>query len=230
MIASGSIRKYLFYTIGEIALLVIGILIALQINNWNEINKQKRAESRILKDLKNEINLEIDSKNEFRDYYQSRLDTLAFALDKLFSEDDIELSNSECIHIAMIHILNWEPPSISTIEELVTSGKIDLIRSEELRRKIVLFRSNSQNLEQTLNRSISELNVLVDLYPDLIIRKWDREIQWSTFECDDEAMKKNRFFLSHLQSNNGRTAEMVRLADTIIKMLEDINEIIKKEN
>jgi hypothetical protein len=36
LIASGSITKYLLYAIGEILLVVIGILIALQVNNWNE--------------------------------------------------------------------------------------------------------------------------------------------------------------------------------------------------
>ena len=41
LIESGSARKYLLYAIGEIALVVIGILIALQINNWNERVKQQ---------------------------------------------------------------------------------------------------------------------------------------------------------------------------------------------
>jgi len=36
LIASGSITKYLLYAIGEILLVVIGILTALQVNNWNE--------------------------------------------------------------------------------------------------------------------------------------------------------------------------------------------------
>lgn len=40
-IGSGSTRKYILYAIGEIALVVIGILIALQINNWNEERKTK---------------------------------------------------------------------------------------------------------------------------------------------------------------------------------------------
>ena len=43
--------KYLKYAIGEIALVVIGILIALQINNWNETQKQNREEISILKNL-----------------------------------------------------------------------------------------------------------------------------------------------------------------------------------
>ena len=47
--------KYLKYAIGEIVLVVIGILIALQINNWNEIQKTKRWEDQFLTDLQNEL-------------------------------------------------------------------------------------------------------------------------------------------------------------------------------
>jgi len=39
LLAEGAVKKYLLYAIGEILLVVIGILIALQINNWNEQQK-----------------------------------------------------------------------------------------------------------------------------------------------------------------------------------------------
>ena len=51
MIDSGSTRKYLIYAIGEIALVVIGILIALQINNWNEFRKDRIMEREVLVEL-----------------------------------------------------------------------------------------------------------------------------------------------------------------------------------
>ena len=44
LISEGKTGKYLKYAIGEIILVVIGILIALQINNWNEVRKDKIAE------------------------------------------------------------------------------------------------------------------------------------------------------------------------------------------
>ncbi|MCF6214484.1 MAG: DUF6090 family protein [Flavobacteriaceae bacterium] len=47
--------NYLKYAIGEIVLVVIGILIALQINNWNETQKMNRWEQRFLIDLKSEL-------------------------------------------------------------------------------------------------------------------------------------------------------------------------------
>ena len=125
----GKARKYLLYAVGEIALVVIGILIALQINNWNENSIQRAEERRILVDLKEEVEQAIDSKIQLRDFYNSKLDTLAYALDKLFSENIVDLSDSECFNVAMTHILDWEPSSVSTIEELVASGKINLIKS-----------------------------------------------------------------------------------------------------
>lgn len=50
--------KYLKYAIGEIALVVIGILIALQINNWNENRKTKLKEIEVLEAI--QISLESD--------------------------------------------------------------------------------------------------------------------------------------------------------------------------
>jgi sensor domain CHASE-containing protein len=47
MINENKTGKYLKYAIGEIILVVIGILIALQINNWNEQRKQKNLEQDI---------------------------------------------------------------------------------------------------------------------------------------------------------------------------------------
>ncbi|MDX1591761.1 MAG: DUF6090 family protein [Balneolaceae bacterium] len=59
LIQSGSLTKYLLYAVGEILLVVIGILIALQVNNWNEERKQsdqiRSAIRQIQTDLSNDV-------------------------------------------------------------------------------------------------------------------------------------------------------------------------------
>lgn len=59
LIASGSVTKYLLYAIGEILLVVVGILIALQVNNWNEERTNKKQarqySERLRDDLENDI-------------------------------------------------------------------------------------------------------------------------------------------------------------------------------
>lgn len=47
--------KYLRYAIGEILLVVVGILIALQINNWNENRKERLTEIKYLKNLRYDL-------------------------------------------------------------------------------------------------------------------------------------------------------------------------------
>ncbi|MFN1835243.1 DUF6090 family protein [Balneola sp. MJW-20] len=61
LIASGSVTKYLLYAIGEILLVVIGILIALQVNNWNENRKASDYEQKVLMEIKNAAQSDIDN-------------------------------------------------------------------------------------------------------------------------------------------------------------------------
>ncbi|SRX74462.1 DUF6090 family protein [Aequorivita antarctica] len=51
LLNEGKTSKYLKYAIGEIILVVIGILIALSINNWNELQKDSIEEKAILESL-----------------------------------------------------------------------------------------------------------------------------------------------------------------------------------
>lgn len=55
--------KYSRYAIGEIALVVIGILIALQINNWNESQKLRKVEEKLLQELRNDLYVTLDELN-----------------------------------------------------------------------------------------------------------------------------------------------------------------------
>ena len=58
LLSKGKTGKYFKYAIGEIILVVIGILIALQINNWNDENNLLRKETSLLIEMKS--NLELD--------------------------------------------------------------------------------------------------------------------------------------------------------------------------
>jgi len=51
MMTENKLSKYLLYAIGEIALVMIGILLALQVNNWNEERKTRKIEKRMLEEL-----------------------------------------------------------------------------------------------------------------------------------------------------------------------------------
>ena len=55
LLNSRSLSRYLLYAVGEIALVVIGILIALQINNLNEQSKERAVERSYLENIKSDL-------------------------------------------------------------------------------------------------------------------------------------------------------------------------------
>ena len=52
----GKTGKYLKYAVGEIILVMVGILLALQVNNWNENRKERAQETILLKQLLTDFN------------------------------------------------------------------------------------------------------------------------------------------------------------------------------
>ena len=57
LIDEGNLKKYLVYAIGEILLVMIGILLALQVNNWNNIKEENIQAKKVLVALNSEFEL-----------------------------------------------------------------------------------------------------------------------------------------------------------------------------
>jgi len=129
--------KYLKYAIGEIVLVVIGILIALQINNWNETRKfnnlKKVYIERLIDDLKQDtlqVNILVDDLNK----RQSIIETII-----------ADLGSSNNAHYSISAIENyfaegWNmldfTPSASTYSDLSQTGNMNVFRNSELTNRI----------------------------------------------------------------------------------------------
>ena len=126
LLSENKFSKYLLYAIGEIVLVVIGILIALQINNWNEDHKlaikTQNYYQQLLEDLNKDrifITQTLSKFEQQRKAYQNYLDkfkTSQFTLTSIY-EDLLHL-NTESYALYF---------NTSTIESLQNSGEIVLI-------------------------------------------------------------------------------------------------------
>ena len=91
LIAERKFRKYLVYAIGEILLVMIGILLALTVNNWNESKKLDRAEIQYYLNLKRQLEEDkrfILANLSFNERYQQQY---RYALQRLQSNDRSDL-------------------------------------------------------------------------------------------------------------------------------------------
>ena len=137
MINENKVSKYLFYAIGEIALVMIGILLALQVNNWNETRKNKATEQQLLNSLLQEFetNLEILDKTieKNTEIFDAGINIGEFTGPSLAIVSEKELSQN------MVGAFKYDSryiPNKGTINEINNSGKLSLISDPSLRNKI----------------------------------------------------------------------------------------------
>ena len=130
---TGKTARYFKYAIGEIILVVIGILIALQINNWNENKKEKRQELKQLKALKLEFEKNVitfDSINKHHTENEKATQELMNAKEKNYS-----LETLDSLFLKANYNYNFDP-SRGIYNSLINSGQIELLSNEILKYKI----------------------------------------------------------------------------------------------
>lgn len=102
LLSEGKTGKYFKYAIGEIVLVVIGILIALSINNWNEERQKEKQITTILKEIQKDIEEDVFKSKELFTYYEKRDSIIQLALsNKLEREDYLAQNNYLYIFVAM---------------------------------------------------------------------------------------------------------------------------------
>lgn len=120
LIDSGNSRRYLLYAVGEIALVVIGILIALQINNWNEQRKEHHFEKDLFRELSASLTRDIDDLEFNYQFHQGALKSQDIIINWL--ESDQPYHDSLCIHFSKTLANTFFINSSGTYETLKSLG------------------------------------------------------------------------------------------------------------
>jgi hypothetical protein len=132
---TGQTGRYLKYALGEIVLVVVGILIALQIDNWNDDRLDRKREqeylSSMLIDLREDVE-RIDQANEGNDFLLARIDELL----ELLARPPEDVSQLRQIFLHSVVYTYWylrADFSELTMSQLRYSGDLQLIRDKAIR-------------------------------------------------------------------------------------------------
>ena len=138
LIDSGSTHKYLLYAVGEIALVVIGILIALQINNWNEWRKDRLKEQNILHEVIANIEENISQFGVAIQFMERAKTSSEIILH--FLSDSLPYSDTLSFHFqrAMLEGGTRYALSNTGYEELKNAG-FDILLNDYLKREIITY-------------------------------------------------------------------------------------------
>ncbi len=145
--------RYFKYAIGEIVLVVIGILIALSINNWNknrvERQKEKLILAELIVDLKEQLEvletyIEIESR-----YYHHGKDILSFyASNQTFIGSDS--INAKLNSLIVRKTFN---PIRTTFQELIATGTIGILQDKSTKRKIIQYYNELERISMVIGNN-----------------------------------------------------------------------------
>ena len=125
--------KYFRYAIGEILLVVIGILIALQVNTWNEERNEREKELKILTALEKEITENQIKLGEAIIQHQ-KMANLSKELSEIIKPNPKKISSSKFnqLLVSVIYPPKYEP-SLGVVNGIISSGDLSLITNIELK-------------------------------------------------------------------------------------------------
>ncbi|MCB0634856.1 MAG: DUF6090 family protein [Saprospiraceae bacterium] len=132
LLTKNKFSKYLLYAIGEIALIMIGILMALQVNNWNELRKLRAQEVKYIKSIKSDLTDELKDNNEMIAYRSAK----AKAASRLLTytrPETVEEFRTYADTVGLVYIWGSFTPKDNTYKELISSGNLNLISDDSLR-------------------------------------------------------------------------------------------------
>ncbi len=246
MLNENKTQRYFKYALGEITLVVIGILIALQINTWNESRKAKNEELKILTALQSDFKVSkkrieetMVMQNRVIDYSRILVDIHERQDQKDFEYFD---KNLDSLDYLISYGTSWyrAEPVTGAYNSLISAGKIDLIQNEDLRHLLAQFSADLESGFEDHEATMRLMGELEDEISNFILKiassKFRNRLNYKprqikTAKISESFFSKDKFFgnlyLKSILENNRITRQQLML-DQTKTILSIIDEKLKK--
>ncbi len=171
LLSENKFSKYLLYAIGEIVLVIIGILIALQINNKNEQRKTENKIVSILKEVQHDLGLDIQKSDELVAYYKTKDSIINLIQTDKLTFNDYKNDDQYALRYAIMNAFHMK---------IHTNGYANVIE-------------NVDNVPKKLKAVIEPLNEIY-IYNKYEIDKFDNRMDFITDRVRDELAKSKDWY------------------------------------
>lgn len=198
LLSDGKTGKYINYAIGEIILVVVGILIALQINNWNNNNQLEKLESKYLMEIGNNLKSDLPDINFNIDFNESRLKSNEIVL--LYLNREIDYSDSLKFHFGNLIFSTRTLPNTSTYENLKSRG-LEIITNDALRQMITTLYSFSYHNVIDFEKQDDHPFQYGVLFPE-VMKAFNIHTVWKNAEPIDRQKLRDNYQLKNAITTN----------------------------
>lgn len=232
-----------FAVLVDFFIVVVGVFVGLQVQDWNDARKERIEEQVLLSRLHSEVSYLLTTLQAELETLRLQGEILVGVNPVLFSQEPSRpLTEAECRHVAGSHVNRRPPDEIPVLDEMLGSGRFDLIRDPEVRnnlRSYVLLRERARS---HYSESINELFRLHSRFPSLIeltrvprtddsVPNWGglsgEGFRWQP-ECDVDAMRANTAFLNEYVDNVGRRNSLTGFVQQRHDLLIELERILSQ--
>lgn len=224
LINEGKSSRYFKYAVGEIVLVVIGILIALQINKWNEYRNERNTEQKALQAIYSDFKF---NKIEIQQNIEETEETVNGTKKVLsvFSSNIESITNLQCNKLigTMVGFSTFHP-SDGALNDLINSGHLNIILNDSLKDKL----SNWNSLVLDVTEDEEYLRQYMDRYLEPINLEY-LSFQGSKFERNCSHLLKDPQFETIVHTINRLANYQVYLYKNLDKEIETLLKLLEKE-
>ena len=238
LLSENKFSKYLLYAIGEIILVVIGILIALQINNWDQNTSLNKQEIKALKNLKEDFKFNLEALKNASKTNDKNIHSCLVILNhtgKRYSED---FKMDSIINDVMSSPGFY--PNNGFLDDLINSGNLDILKNDLLRNKLSSWQPTIQTIynrqeaaeefDEELIRYIfkngSWLNIDQVINEEIIAKI---KLPESGFVIDNNNMLKSLEFENRVENQAVYFSILKDRYNKCLKLNEDIIQLLESE-
>ncbi|NND95253.1 MAG: hypothetical protein HKN45_10330 [Flavobacteriales bacterium] len=195
LLTENKFSKYLLYASGEIILVVLGILIALSLNNWKEELANQGEEQRILRGLKHEFELNIAEVNRNIKLNTATRESTIALIHLIRSDNPFDDSRNIDSLLNAVYMFGSFDAQTGIVDEVISSGKLSIIQDSELRDRLTSASGLLDNLEE-------DYIIRSNFYMDHIIPFLSKYValvnqdQFMDFSSWSDTYKKNELAVS----------------------------------
>lgn len=247
---STALRKQDWVTVVvETLIVVFGVFIGLQVNNWNTANTARATERQLLSQVQSDVDAAVKLKTEWLTQMEAHRGALIEAINIIQNEPDQQtVSDGECRAMWSSHLIFYPVAPLGSLNELLSRGDLQTSRGEALRPDLLTYRDHHEVIQQ-LNSSLTGLANLGDTYSDAfprrVIRTSERDtpvsdpageqvarITDSTFhtDCLPDIIRADQTIQNKLLSNLARTDGVLQRVTSELSVLKKIKADLMQVN
>jgi hypothetical protein len=230
----------------DFVIVVVGVFVGLQVQDWNEFRKERIEEQHLLGRLLEETQLLLDAQEQELELFRSRADVFISVNPVLFSQvPSRAITELECVAITFSHVHRKAADELPVLDEIIETGRFSLLKEPRITDSLRTYLLRRERSRAHYDEVVNELFRLHSRYPELVVIRrlptppnstggWDSLAgdgnRWVP-ECRVDEMRANTAFLNEYIDNLSRVDSMGRYVaerrDYLIELRQLLTSAIK---